>query len=126
MKTNLLLADFREKAELFNSLFANQCSLIKKTSVLQVLPTDCESLANKSLPNITFTDNDIEKIIKWLDLSKAHAHDMISIRMLKLFGGSIYKLLRLIFRTCLDQRTFPLCYKKNNVVPIHKKVTNSQ
>ena len=35
MKTNLLLADFREKAELFNSLFANQCSLIKKTSVFR-------------------------------------------------------------------------------------------
>ena len=64
MKTNLLLANFREKAELFNSLFANQCSLIKSTSVLQVLPTDCENPANKSLSNITFTDNDIGKIIK--------------------------------------------------------------
>ena len=85
---NKFITDFREKAELFNSFFANQCSLIKNTSVL---PTNCESLTDKSLSNITFTDNDIWKIIKCLDPNKAHGHDMISIRMLKLCRGSIYK-----------------------------------
>ena len=50
----------------FTSFFANQCSLIKNTSVL---PTNCENLAGKSLSNITFTGNDIGKIIKGLDLN---------------------------------------------------------
>ena len=85
----------REKAELFNAFFANQCSLIKNTSVL---PTNSESLTDKSLSNITFTDNDIGKIIKSLDLNKAHGRDMISIRMLKLCGRSVYKPIQLIFR----------------------------
>ena len=103
---------------LFNAFFVSQCSMIKKT---HVLPTNCEILTDKSLSNITFTDNDIEKIIKGLDPNKAHGHDLISIRMLKLCGGSIYKDLRLIFGACLDQGTSPLCWKKASVVPIHKK-----
>ena len=56
---NRFITDFREKAELFNSLFANQCSLIRNRSVL---PTDYEFFTDKSLSNTTFTDNDIQKI----------------------------------------------------------------
>ena len=92
--------------------------MITNTSVL---PTNCESLIDKSLSNISFTDNDIGKIIKCLDPNKAHGHDMMSIRMLKIFGDSIYKPLHLVFRASLDQRTFPLCWKKANVVPTYKK-----
>ena len=79
--------DFREKAELFNSFFANQCSLITNTNKL---PTSCGSLTDKSLSNIPFTDNDIGKIIKGLDATKAYGHDMMSIRMLKICRDSIY------------------------------------
>ena len=45
------------------SFFANQCSLIRNSSAL---PTDCEIFTDKSLSNITFTDNDIEEIISSL------------------------------------------------------------
>ena len=83
--------------------------------------TNWESLTDKSLSNITFTDNDIGKIIKGLNSNKHRGHDMISIRILKLCEGFIYKPLRLIFRTCLNQGTFPLCWRKANVVPIYKK-----
>ena len=59
------ITNFREKTELFNSLFVKQCSqlIIKNTSVL---PTNCENLTDKSLSNITFTDNGIGKEIKGL------------------------------------------------------------
>ena len=107
---NKFITNFREKAELFNSFFANQCSLITNTSVL---PTNCESLTDKSLSNISFTDNDIGKIIKSLDPNKAHGHDMMSIPMLKICGDSIYKPLHLIFSASLDQGTFRLCWKKS-------------
>ena len=69
---NKFITDFREKAKLFNSFFANQCSLIINASVL---PTNCESLTDKSLSSISFTDNDIGKIIKSLDPIKAYGHD---------------------------------------------------
>ena len=115
---NKFITDFREKAELFNSFFANQCSLITNASEL---PTNCESLTDKSLSNISFTDNDIGKIIKCLDLNIAHGHDMMSIRTVKICGNSVCKPLHLIFRASLDQGILPLCWKKANVVPIYKK-----
>ena len=65
---NKLITDFRDKAELFSSFFANQLSLIKN---MNVLPTNCEHLADKSLSNITFTENEIGKSIKGLDPNKA-------------------------------------------------------
>ena len=52
---NKFITDFSEKTELFNSFFANQCSLIKNTSVL---PTNCESPTDKSYltsPLLTMT-----------------------------------------------------------------------
>ena len=101
---NKFITDFREKAELFKAFLTNQCSLIKNTSVLS---TNCESLTDKSLSNITFTNNDIGKIFKDLDPNKAHGHDMINIRMLKFCRESSYKPLPLIFRAWLDQGTFP-------------------
>ena len=106
------ITDFRKKAELFNFFFANQCSLISSSSAL---PTDYELFTDKSLSNITFTDDDIGKTISSLDRSKAHDHDMMSIRILKIRGDSIYRSIGLIFRTCLEHRVFPQNWKKANV-----------
>ena len=86
-----------------------------------VLATNCKNLTDKLLSTITFTDNDIRKIIKGSDTNKAYGHDMINIHMLKLLRGSVYKSLQLIFRACLDQGISPLCRKNINVVNIHKK-----
>ena len=57
-----------------------------------------------------------------IDPNKAHGHNMISIRMLKMCGNTIYKPLQLIFRSCIENRKFPSKWKKANVVPINKKV----
>ena len=54
--------------------------MITNTSELR---TDCKSLIDKSISNISFADNDIGKMIKGLDPNKAHGHDMMNIRMLK-------------------------------------------
>lgn len=71
---------------------------MKNTSVVY---TNCETLRDKSLSNVTFNDNDIWKIIKDLDWNKIRVHDMINIRMLKICGGYLYKPFRIIFRGCL-------------------------
>ena len=46
---------------------------------------------------------------------------MISIRMLKICGNSIYKPLQLIFRSCIENGKFTSKWKKANVVPVYKK-----
>ena len=73
------------------------------------------------ISQIRFSEDDIAKIIQNLDPNKAHGHDQISIRMLKICGKTICKPLECIFRECLNTGLFPLEWKKANLVPVYKK-----
>ena len=79
---------------------------------------------NEKLSDLVFNSEDIGKVISGLDPSKAHGHDMISIRMIKMCGEFIHKPLEYIFRASLNDERFPPEWKKSNVVPIHKKDDN--
>ena len=104
--------------ELFNSFFANQCSLINNSSQI---PRTLSYRTNERLSSVKITDDDILKTIAKLDPNKAYGHDKISIRMIKIFSTSIYKPLRLIFNHCIDNGVYPCEWKIANVVPIPKK-----
>ena len=90
---NNYITDFKEQAHIFNDFVAKQCTLVENTSKL---PTDFFKRTNNLLSTISFTKDDIAKIIKNLNPNKAHDFDMISIRMLKICGDSILKPLELI------------------------------
>ena len=98
------MTDLKEKAELFNYIFVSQCSLLSNNSVL---PKDLPQLTNKCLDLIYFSSSEIAKIISRLGPNKAHGHDMLSIRMIKLCGNSICKPLSIIFHDCLNEGKFP-------------------
>ena len=115
---NKYITDFKEKAQIINDFFAKQCTLVENTSKL---PTDSFKRTNNLLSTITFTKDDIEKIIKNLNLNKTHGFAMICIRMLKICGDSILKPLEFILKSCLENRNFPIEWKKVNVIPVHKK-----
>ena len=101
---NKFITNFHEKAELFNSFFAKQCSLLNTPSIL---PSSFTKKTEESLSDIIFSKNDIMKIIQSLDPNKAHGHDMISIRMLKICGISICHPLELIFKSCMKKGKLP-------------------
>ena len=103
-------------------VFAKQCSIIDNGSEI---PSFLHPRTDKSLSNITFTEKDIEKVKQNLDSNKAHGHDMISICLLKICGKSIIKPLLNIFKKCLEKGCFRNEWKKANVAPVHKKMTNS-
>ena len=65
--------------------------------------------------------SDIAKIINSLDTNKAHGHDEITIRMIKVCASSISKPLAILFRKCLKSECFPKERKKANIVPVYKK-----
>ena len=119
---NKFITSFKEKVELFNTFFANQCTLLNNSSVL---PNSLAKLTNKSLDTVNFTTDDISKIINSLGPDKAHCHDMLSIRMIKLYGDSIWKPLSITFNDCLKERKFPLTGKKLMLYLFTRKVTNS-
>ena len=116
-KNNECIIDFKKKAELFNSFFANQCSLINNNSQL---PPTLSYKTNERLSSVKITNDDILKIIAKPDPNKADGHDKISIRMIKICSTSIFKPLRLIINHCIDNGIYPCEWKKANVVPIHK------
>ena len=110
--------DFKKKIELFNSFFAKQCTVINSGSSL---PSKFLLKTDKFLSNITFSSDDILKIIQNLDSEKPHCHDRKSIRILKICGPSMCKPLEVISKPFLESGIFPLELKKANVVPLHKK-----
>ena len=79
---------------------------------------------NRLSSSIRFFQENIAKIIRKLYPNKAHGHDDISIRMLKIYGSSIYKPLEMIFKLCIETGVFPSQWKRGNIIPIHKKETN--
>ena len=115
---NKFVTDFKEKAELVNSFFAKQYSLIKNESKL---PPWLHFLTDKSLSMVKFVNNDILKIIQNLNPNKAHGYDKISIRLLRLCGDSLCRHLELIFNNCLANWIFPSDWKRGNIVAFHKK-----
>ena len=86
-----------------------------------ILSSELKLLTKHTLTFCDFSETDILPIINSQDSNKAHGHDMISIRMLKLCGEAICRPLNIIFKTCLNTGKFPSEWKKGNVVPIHKK-----
>ena len=115
---NKFVTNLLEKAKLFFIFFSKQCSLLNNGSTL---PTHMQYLTNNRLSSVAFSQDDIAKIIQNLTSGKVQGHDNISIRMLKICGSAIYKLLAIIFKQCVDKGIFPSEWKKGNIVPIHKK-----
>ena len=97
---NRFATNSKEKAELFNSFFAKQCSIIDNGSEI---PSFLHPKTDESLSNTTFTEKGIEKVVQSLDPNKAPGHDMIRIHMLKICGKSIIKPLRIIYEKCLEK-----------------------
>ena len=115
---NKFVTDFQEKANVFNSFFAKQCSPIPSSSVL---PAKISYITKDHIKTICFGKSDVLKLIKALDVSKAHGHGGISIKMIKICADSVTHPLTLIFQTSLVAGIFANDWKKANIVPIHKK-----
>ena len=116
---NKYVTDFNKKAEIFNSFFAEPCSLMNNCSKL------CQTFlkrADKFISSISFSSNDIARIIRDLEPNKAHGHHMISIRMLKICSESISMPLEIIFKSCIEKGQFLMNGKKQMRFQSIKKV----
>ena len=59
--------------------------------------------------------------VRNLNVNKAHGHDNISIRMIKMCDESLVRPLCIIFRNSLNSCIYLSTWKKANVIPVHKK-----
>ena len=69
-------------------------------------------LTHNHISSVSFSQDDVAKIIQNLDPNKAHGHDNISICMLKIYGSSIYKPLEVIFKQCIEIGFFSFWMEK--------------
>jgi len=66
---NIIVSDVSQKADVFNTFFANQCSLIENNSVL---PPFNQPLVDNSLDTVHFDNAKLLAFIRALDSNKAH------------------------------------------------------
>ena len=117
LKGNKYVSDFKEKTNYFNEVFSFQCSPVVNSSVFP----DKLYLPASSLESITISGSYILKTIRSLDINKAHGHDDISVRMMKICDDAIVERLKMLFVNSVNQTVFPSRWKKANVIPVHKK-----
>ena len=117
---NNLISDFKFKANYFNDFFASQCTPLNNNSKI---PETQSYVTNNNLSSVKFESKEISNVIRSLDVNKAHGHDNISIRMLRICDSAIAEPLTIIFNSCINQIMIPDIWEKSNVLFI-KKVTN--
>ena len=119
---NKLEQDLKLKDNFFNKSFADKCTPIQNNSVIPNF-IECESMHR--LTSIVCNDESILNIIRALDVNKAHGHDDISIRMIRLCDKSfiinLSLITPLIYKNCINSGIFLYIWKKFNVAPVHKK-----
>ena len=86
-----------------------------------MLPTNQLFMTQATLRSLDFNGGEILKIIRALNINKAHGHDDISIRMIKICDESLLKLLLILFKNSLKLSCYPDIWKKSNIMLSHKK-----
>ena len=76
------------------------------------LPCFFEFYSQSRLSSLNIIEDDILKIVRALNSNKAHGHDEISVRMIKICDEELVKTLSLIYKNCIDTGIF-LIYEKN-------------
>ena len=74
-----------------------------------------------SMPDITFTEPGIEKILKSPNPAKASGPDLVPARILKLAAEEIAPILCIIFQQLYNTGEVPLDWQKANVTAVFKK-----
>ena len=84
------------------------------------MPSEFTYMTEGHIQSITFSESDVIKIIRALDVNKVHGHDNISVRIIKICTNSVSHPLTLIFQNSMAAGTFATQWKRTNIVPIHK------
>ena len=112
------VTDIQTKANIFNKSFVEQCTPLKNHSLL---PLNQIFLTQSRLNSLDFNEDEIIKIIRALNVNKAHVCDDISIRMIKICDKSLLKPLILLFENSIKDSCYPDIWKRSNIIPVHKK-----
>ena len=116
------VTDIQTKRNIFDKFIADQCQPLNNTSDL---PTNQIFLTQSRLVSLDFNEGELLQIIRALNIKKAHGHDDISIRMIKICDKSLLKPLIVSLGTRLNHPV-TLLFGKNLISSLFiKKMTNN-
>ena len=117
---NIEASDDTEKANLFNTYF---CSVFNDSETEPNTDSPTEQTNNnlKLLATIKCTPENIEEILKSLEVKKSTGPDKLGNNILKACSKSLSKSLGFIFQTCLNKGVFPTTWKYSQITPIFKE-----
>ena len=101
---NEVESDFKLKANPFNKYFASKCTPINNE---RSLPSSFEFYSQYRLSSLIIIEDNILKIVRALNIIKAHDHDEISVRMIKICDKAFVKPFSLIYKNCMNTGIFP-------------------
>ena len=107
-----------KKTNIFYKFFASQCAPLKIGSNI---PDSQTYMTNAKISSIKFENIDIINVIKALNPCKAHEHDDLSIRILKICELVIVKPLVILFKNFISQGMFPDNWEKMKHLPYSQK-----
>ena len=112
-----LICDNKEKAKIFNDFFCNQSDL----DDTNILTPNIFLRQQGSLGHIVITENEVEDILIFLDISKASGPDAVRPRLLKEPTQILKYTLCRLFNLSLRTEIFLTNWKCASVTPIFKK-----
>ena len=95
---NKFVTDFKVEANIFNDFFSKEYTPLANGSKL---PENQVFLTNSRINSVPFSDDLVIYIIRSLNVNKAHGHDDISIRIIKMCYESLLRPLSIILRDSL-------------------------
>ena len=110
----------KTKADIFNNFFAEQCTPSKNDSKR---PSNQIYLTQSKSVSLDFNEDEVLKIIRSLNIHKAHGYDDISIRMIKICDKSLLKPLISLFKNSTKSSHYPDIYyyyiiSRHNIIPV--------
>ena len=81
-------------------------------------PSSFEFYSQSRLSSLNIFEDNILKIVRALNVNKAHGHNEISVIMIKICDEALVKPLSL--KNCIDTGVSPDIWKKSNIVPVYK------
>ena len=111
---NKFVMDFKAKLNIFNDFFSKQCTPVANRSKL---PQNQVYFTNSRIDSVPFSYDLFINIIRNSNVNKAHGHDDMSTRMIKMCDESLVRPLSIIFRNSLNSCIYSSTWKKANVIP---------
>ena len=117
MVDNNFITDIKTKVN-FRYVFCRAMYTLKIDSVFSI---NQMFLTQSRLGTLDFNENATLKIIRALNINKAHGHDDISIKMIQICDRTLLKPLIISFQNSVKYSYYPDIWKRPNIIPVHKK-----